>query len=97
MRSKSVAPTDLGSDVCAGAGGEAKDVAAATADSNIERTAENGGEIRFEVGAKMVEGPFVFGRRRVGVVKRPSVVEGAGGVGGAGQWCGWCAGVTGGG
>ena len=86
MGSKSVAPTDLGSDVCAGAGGEAKDVAAATADSNIERTAENGGEIRFEVGAKTVEGPFVFGRRRVGVVKRPSVVEGAGGVGGAGAF-----------
>ena len=87
MGSKSVAPTDLGSDVCADAGGEAKDVAAATADSGNERTAENGGEIRFgEVGAKTVEGPFVFGRRRVGVVKRPSVVEGAGGVGGAGAF-----------
>ena len=30
--------------------------------------------------------PFVFGRKRVGVVKRPSAVEGAGGVGGAGAF-----------
>ena len=36
MGSMSVAPTDLGSDVCADVGGEAKDAAAATADSSTE-------------------------------------------------------------
>jgi hypothetical protein len=30
--------------------------------------------------------PFVFGRRRMGVVKRPSAMEVAGGVGGAGAF-----------
>ena len=35
----------------------------------------------------VVRRPFVFGRKRVGVVlKRPSAMEGAGGVGGAGAF-----------
>ena len=40
IRAKSVAPTDLGNDVCAGAGGEATDATAAKADSGKGRTAE---------------------------------------------------------
>ena len=85
--SKSVAPTDLGSDVCAGAGGVTKDAAAAKADSNDWET-ENSAEVRFEGSNASVAHwkPFVFGRRKVGVVKKPSVVEGAGGVGDAGAF-----------
>ena len=87
MGSKSVAPTDLGSDVCAGAGGVTKDAAAAKADSNDWET-ENSAEVRFEGSNASVAHwkPFVFGRRKVGVVKKPSVVEGAGGVGDAGAF-----------
>ena len=79
MRAKSVAPTDLGDDVCAGAGGEAKDAAVAEADSGNGRTAEKK-TVDQDVGhgAEAVDRrPFVFGRRRVGVVRRPSAMEGA--------------------
>ena len=75
--------------MCAAAGGEVTDAAAAAVrvGSGNDKTTEKGGEARFGgVGAKAVDGPFVFGRRRVGVVKRPSAVEGAGGVGGAGAF-----------
>jgi hypothetical protein len=88
MKAKSVAPTDLGDDVCAGAGGEAKDAAVAEADNGNGRTAEKK-TVDKDVGhgaEAMDRRHFVFGRRRVGVVKRPSAVEVAGGVGGAGAF-----------
>ena len=89
MRAESVAQTDLGDDVCAGAGGEATDAAEAVVrvGGSSDKIAEKGGETRYgRVGTKAVDGLFVFGRRRVGVVKRPSAVEEAGGLGGAGAF-----------
>ena len=86
MRPKSVAPTDLGDGVCVGAGGEAADAAVAEADSGNGRTAEKKTVDKdMGHGAEAVDRrPFVFGRRRVGVARRPSVMADAGGVGGAG-------------
>jgi hypothetical protein len=87
-RAKSVAPTDLGDDVCAGAGGEAADVAAAKADSGNGKVAE-----RRTAGKGVGRGesvadtrPYVFGRRKVGVARKPSAMVDAGGVGGAGAF-----------
>ena len=89
MRAEPVAPTDSGDDVCAGAGGETTDAAEAVVrvGGSSDEKATKGGETRYGgVGTKAVDGPFVFGRRRVGVVRRPSAVEEAGGVGGAGAF-----------
>ena len=86
MRAKSVSPTDLGDDVCAGAGGEAEDAAVAEADSGNGRTTKKK-TVDKDVGqgAEAVDRrPFVFGRRRVGVARRPSAMGDAGGVGGGG-------------
>ena len=89
MRAEPVAPTDSGDDVCAGAGGETTDAAEAVVrvGGSSDKRTKKGGETRYGgVGTKAVDGPFVFGRRRVGVVRRPSAVEEAGGVGGAGAF-----------
>ena len=96
-RSKLVAPTDFYSDVCAGAGGEAhiQDAAVAMVDDTNDKTTENGGETRFGgVSLKAVDGPCAFGKRRVGVVKRPFI---GGGGSGWRWWCSyvWCAGAEG--
>jgi hypothetical protein len=79
---KRAAPTDLGDDVCAGAGGEA----AAKTDSGNGRVAERR---TAEKGVGRGESlaytrPHVFGRRKVGVARRPSAMVDAGGAGGAG-------------
>jgi hypothetical protein len=89
MRTKSVAPTDLGSDMCAGADGEARDAAAA-----VRVGGGNGRTAGRKTAGKGVERdveavdrrPFVFGRKKVGVARRPSAMVDAGGVGGAGAF-----------
>ena len=87
MGSKSVVPTDFGSDVCAGAGGVTNDAAVAKAGINDWKT-ENGDEVRFEGSNASVADwkPFVFGWKKVDVKKKPSAEEGAAGVGGAGAF-----------
>ena len=70
------------------AGGEAKDAAVAKADNGNGRTAEKK-TVDKDVGhgAEAADRrPFVFGRRRVGVARRPSAMVDAGGVGGAGAF-----------
>ena len=69
MRAKSVAPTDLGDDVCAcaGAGGKVAGAAAAKADSGNGRAAEwrtAGKGVRRGEGVADTR-PYVFGRRKV--------------------------------
>ena len=89
MRTKSVAPTDLGSDMRAGADGEARDAAAA-----VRVGGGNGRTAGRKTAGKGVERdveavdrrPFVFGRKKVGVARRPSAMVDAGGVGGAGAF-----------
>ena len=89
MRTKSVAPTDLRSDMCAGADGEARDAAAAVrAGGGNGRTAERktAGKGVERVAEAVDRRPFVFGRKKVGVARRPSAMVDAGGVGGAGAF-----------
>ena len=87
VKDKSVVSTDLGDDVCAGAGGEATDVAVAKSvrgnGTAEKRTVRNDG--RRGVKSEGVR-PFVFGRKKVGVARGPAVVKGAGGIGGAGAF-----------
>ena len=74
--------------MCAGAGGEAKDAAAAKVDSGNGRTAERrtaDKDARHDVEA-VDRRPYVFGRERVGVARRPSAMVDTGGVGGAGAF-----------
>ena len=75
--------------MCAGAGGEARDAAAA-----VRQTAAMAGAAERRTAGKGVgrgerrrtRRPFVFGRRKVGVARRPSAMVDAGGVGGAGAF-----------
>ena len=89
MRTKSVAPTDLGNDMCAGAGGEARDAAAVVrvgcgnGRTSERKTAGKGVERDVEAVDRR---PFVFGRKKVGVTRRSSAMVDAGGVGGAGAF-----------
>ena len=90
-RAKSVALTDLGDDVCAGAGGEAADAAVAAimkADSGNGRAAERRTTEKGVGRGDSVADTrsYVFGRREVGVARRPSAMVDAGGVGGAGAF-----------
>lgn len=81
-------PTDLGDDVCAGAGGEATDVAVAKSVSSNGRAAEKktAGNDGKRGGRAGIVRPFVFERKKVGVARGPRVVKGAGGIGGAGAF-----------
>ena len=88
VEDKSVVPTDLGDDVCAGAGGEATDVAVAKSVSSNGRAAEKktAGNDGKRGGRAGIVRPFVFERKKVGVARGPRVVKGAGGIGGAGAF-----------
>ena len=88
VRGKSVVSTDLGDDVCAGAGGEATDVAVAKSVSSNGRAAEKktAGNDGKRGGRAGIVRPFVFERKKVGVARGPRVVKGAGGIGGAGAF-----------
>ena len=75
--------------MCAGAGGEARDAAAA-----IRVGGGNGRTTERKMAGRGVDRdveavdrrPFVFGRKKVGVGRRPSAMVDAGGVGGAGAF-----------
>ena len=90
VRDKSVVSTDLGDDVCAGAGGEATDVAVAKSVSSNGRAAEKktAGNDGKRGGRAGIVRLFVFERKKVGVARGPRVVKGAGGIGGAGHGAG---------
>ena len=78
--------------MCAGAGGEVTDAQVAKADNGNGRTSEKKtAEKDVSHGAEAVDRrTFVFGRRRVGVARRPSAMVDAGGVTGAAGASWWC-------
>ena len=83
-RAESVAPIDLGDDMCTGAGGKATDaaVAARVGSSNSReaewKTAGKGAERDVEAADWR---PFAFGRKKIGVARRPSAMANSGGAG----------------